>query len=52
MLLTDHNVRETLRVCGRAYIIKEGKVLRSGTPRQIEADELVRQTTLGESFQL
>jgi len=50
VLLTDHNVRETLNVCNRAYIIHEGKVLAHGTPAEIEANTLVRQTYLGEDF--
>lgn len=52
VLLTDHNVRETLTVCDRAYIINEGKVLKTGTPSEIEADPLVRQTYLGENFRM
>ncbi|MBI3856633.1 MAG: LPS export ABC transporter ATP-binding protein [Planctomycetes bacterium] len=52
VLLTDHNVRETLNVCDRAYIINEGKVLKQGTPAEIEADPLVRQTYLGENFRM
>jgi lipopolysaccharide export system ATP-binding protein len=52
VLLTDHNVRETLNVCDRAYIINEGKVLKHGTPAEIEADPLVRQTYLGENFRM
>ncbi|HVR84864.1 MAG TPA: LPS export ABC transporter ATP-binding protein [Planctomycetota bacterium] len=52
VLLTDHNVRETLTVCDRAYIINEGKVLKTGTPAEIEADPLVRQTYLGENFRM
>jgi lipopolysaccharide export system ATP-binding protein len=52
VLLTDHNVRETLNVCDRAYIINEGKVLKTGTPAEIEADPLVRQTYLGHNFRM
>ncbi|HLY11284.1 MAG TPA: LPS export ABC transporter ATP-binding protein [Planctomycetota bacterium] len=52
VLLTDHNVRETLTVCDRSYIINEGKVLKTGTPAEIEADPLVRQTYLGENFRM
>jgi lipopolysaccharide export system ATP-binding protein len=52
VLLTDHNVRETLNVCDRAYIINEGKVLKTGTPAEIEADPLVRQTYLGQNFRM
>lgn len=52
VLLTDHNVRETLNVCDRAYIINEGKVLKQGPPAEIEADPLVRQTYLGQNFRM
>ncbi len=50
ILLTDHNVRETLRVTDRSYIINDGKNLAEGTPRQLVRDELVRKTYLGSSF--
>ncbi|MBI4565051.1 MAG: LPS export ABC transporter ATP-binding protein [Planctomycetes bacterium] len=52
VLLTDHNVRETLAICDRAYIISDGSVLRSGTPEEIVADPLVRKNYLGEHFHL
>lgn len=52
VLLTDHNVRETLNVCDRAYIINEGKVLKHGTPAEVEADPVVRQTYLGQNFRM
>ncbi len=52
VLLTDHNVRETLAICDRAYIIDNGTVFRTGTPDEIVADPLVRQKYLGENFQL
>ena len=52
ILITDHNVRETLRVTDRAYIINEGKIFRSGSPRQLAEDEEVRRLYLGENFQL
>jgi lipopolysaccharide export system ATP-binding protein len=52
VLLTDHNVRETLNVCDRAYIIYEGKVLKSGPPAEVVADPLVRQIYLGENFRM
>jgi len=52
VLLTDHNVRETLNVCDRAYIINEGKVLKTGTPAEIGADPLGRQTYLGQNFRM
>jgi lipopolysaccharide export system ATP-binding protein len=50
ILLTDHNVRETLRVTDRSYIINEGHKLAEGTPRDIVRDPLVRATYLGSSF--
>ena len=50
ILLTDHNVRETLSVTDRSYIIDEGKVLRQGPPRELINDPLVRRTYLGSTF--
>ena len=50
ILLTDHNVRETLTVTDRSYIIDEGKVLRNGRPRDLINDPLVRRTYLGSTF--
>jgi lipopolysaccharide export system ATP-binding protein len=50
ILLTDHNVRETLSVTDRSYIIDEGKVFRHGRPRELIHDELVRRTYLGTTF--
>jgi len=50
ILLTDHNVRETLNVTDRSYIIDNGKVLREGTPKELVTDELVRRTYLGHTF--
>lgn len=50
VLLTDHNVRETLRVTDRSYIIHDGEQLAEGTPRAIIRDPLVRKTYLGSSF--
>ena len=50
ILLTDHNVRETLRVTDRSYIINDGRKLAEGTPREIVRDPLVRKTYLGSSF--
>ena len=52
VLITDHNVRETLDLVDRAYIIHEGRVLRSGTPAEIVEDEDVRRVYLGERFRL
>ena len=50
ILVTDHNVRETLRVTDRAYIIHNGEVFRSGSPGELESDQEVRQVYLGETF--
>ncbi len=52
VLITDHNVRETLGICDRAYIINEGSVLASGVPSEIVHDEAVRKVYLGEHFRL
>jgi len=52
VLITDHNVRETLSVTDRAYIINEGKIFRHGTPEQLGSDSEVRKVYLGESFSL
>ncbi|MDC7714319.1 LPS export ABC transporter ATP-binding protein [Vogesella sp. LYT5W] len=52
VLITDHNVRETLRICDRAYIISEGSVLASGLPEALVLNEQVRQVYLGEHFHL
>jgi lipopolysaccharide export system ATP-binding protein len=52
VLITDHNVRETLEIVDRAYILHEGRVLMEGAPREIVADESVRRVYLGERFSL
>ncbi len=52
VLITDHNVRETLGICDRAYIISGGTVLASGAPAEIIADKRVREVYLGENFRL
>jgi len=52
VLITDHNVRETLGICDRAYIINEGSVLASGKPEEIVYNESVRRVYLGEHFRL
>ena len=52
VLITDHNVRETLGICDRAYIINEGRVLASGAPGDIVYNEDVRKVYLGEHFRL
>jgi lipopolysaccharide export system ATP-binding protein len=52
VLITDHNVRETLGICDRAYIISEGRVLAEGTPAEIVANADVRKIYLGENFRM
>ena len=52
VVITDHNVRETLGICDRAYIINEGTVLAYGTPDEIVSNEGVRRVYLGEHFSL
>jgi lipopolysaccharide export system ATP-binding protein len=52
VLVTDHNVRETLGICSRAYIINAGQVIADGTPDAILANQEVRQVYLGENFRL
>lgn len=52
ILITDHNVRETLSVTDRAYIINEGRIFRAGTPEQLGNDPEVKRVYLGESFSL
>jgi lipopolysaccharide export system ATP-binding protein len=52
ILITDHNVRETLRITDRAYIIREGEVFRAGTPRDLATDAEVRRVYLGDDFDL
>ena len=52
VLITDHNVRETLGICDRAYIISEGKVLTSGTPNEVIQNPDVRKVYLGEHFKM
>ena len=52
VLITDHNVRETLGICDRAYIISEGKVLAEGTPTEIVENADVRKVYLGEHFRM
>jgi lipopolysaccharide export system ATP-binding protein len=52
ILITDHNVRETLDICDRAYIINEGKVIAEGTPQELLQNAEVRAVYLGEHFTL
>ena len=52
VLITDHNVRETLGICGHAYILNDGALIASGTPKQVLSSQSVRDVYLGESFSL
>lgn len=50
VIITDHNVREALKICDRAYVISNGKILSEGTPEKIAKDELVIKSYLGEGY--
>lgn len=52
VLITDHNVRETLSICDRAYILKEGQIQVEGTPSEISQSEIARKFYLGENFRM
>lgn len=52
ILITDHNVQETLAITDRTYLMFEGGILKEGTPEELAADEMVRKVYLGESFEL
>jgi lipopolysaccharide export system ATP-binding protein len=52
VLITDHNVRETLGICGRAYILNEGRVIAAGAPGELLENQQVRQVYLGQDFRL
>jgi lipopolysaccharide export system ATP-binding protein len=52
VLVTDHNVRETLGVCGRAYIVDRGMVIAAGTAEQVLANPQVREVYLGQAFRM
>ena len=52
VLITDHNVRETLKVCGQAYIISDGQVIAHGKPSKIVKDKIVQDVYLGDNFKL
>jgi lipopolysaccharide export system ATP-binding protein len=52
VLITDHNVRETLGICGRAYILSDGMVIAAGQPQEIVMNRAVREVYLGEDFRL
>jgi lipopolysaccharide export system ATP-binding protein len=52
ILITDHNVNETLSICDRAYLMFEGSILKHGTSEELAADEMVRKVYLGQHFEL
>ena len=52
LLITDHNVRETLGICSRAYILNQGEIIKEGTPDVLLNDQQVRDVYLGSEFQL
>ncbi|MGB1033266.1 MAG: LPS export ABC transporter ATP-binding protein, partial [Flavobacteriales bacterium] len=52
ILITDHNVHETLRITDRAYLLFEGDILKAGTAEELAADEQVRRVYLGQNFVL
>jgi len=52
LLITDHNVRETLDICQHAYIVNAGRILAEGTPKQILANAEVRSVYLGDNFRM
>lgn len=52
ILITDHNVRETLSITDRAYLMFEGRILKAGTAEELAADEMVRKVYLGQNFEL
>jgi lipopolysaccharide export system ATP-binding protein len=52
ILITDHNVQETLAITDRTYLMFEGKILKRGTPEELAADEMVRKVYLGQNFEL
>ena len=52
ILITDHNVHETLSITERAYLLFEGKILKEGNAEELAADEQVRKVYLGENFEL
>ena len=51
-MITDHNVRETLEIVDRAYILHDGQVLMSGTPQDVVQNDNVRRVYLGENFRI
>ena len=51
-MITDHNVRETLAICDRAYVIKDGELLASGSAKEVANDKNVKKYYLGEDFSI
>jgi lipopolysaccharide export system ATP-binding protein len=52
ILITDHNVQETLAITDRTYLMFEGSILKSGNPEELAADDMVRKVYLGQNFEL
>ena len=52
ILITDHNVRETLAITDKTYLMFEGSILKAGTPEELAKDEIVRKVYLGKNFEL
>jgi lipopolysaccharide export system ATP-binding protein len=52
ILITDHNVQETLAITDKTYLMFEGKILKAGTPEELVNDEMVRRVYLGQNFEL
>ena len=52
ILITDHNVQETLAITDRTYLMFEGNILKDGTPEELAEDEIVRKVYLGQNFEL
>jgi len=52
VLISDHNVRETLQICDRAYLVHDGRIILNGSPEEIVADPDARKVYLGEGFSL
>jgi lipopolysaccharide export system ATP-binding protein len=50
VLITDHNVRETLEICDSGYLLSDGKIIEKGTPQEIAESKMARETYLGEKF--
>ena len=52
ILITDHNVQETLAITDKTYLMFEGKILKAGSPEELAQDEMVRKVYLGQNFEL